>query len=195
MQSRQFDISRIDFDLLAAAFASVRHRNLMIKDLEDLVQDRIAAMMAVNSNRVNYYKRYLEIIKSYNAEQDRSTIEKTFMDLMDLAQSMSQEQQRYVREGFSSDEELSIYDLLFSDNLSKKDIDSIKKMSVDLLRKIKERISEMDHWTEKEETRSVVEVIIRDTLWDEIPDSMFDRLETYQKMIYEHIFTHYRDAA
>lgn len=40
------------------------------------------------------YKRYLEIIKSYNAEQDRSTIEKTFMDLMDLAQSMSQEQQR-----------------------------------------------------------------------------------------------------
>ena len=195
VQSRQFDISRIDFDLLAAAFASVRHRNLMIKDLEDLVQDRIAAMMAVNSNRVNYYKRYLEIIKSYNAEQDRSTIEKTFMDLMDLAQSMSQEQQRYVREGFSSDEELSIYDLLFSDNLSKKDIDSIKKMSVDLLRKIKERISEMDHWTEKEETRSVVEVIIRDTLWDEIPDSMFDRLETYQKMIYEHIFTHYRDAA
>lgn len=195
MQSRQFDISRIDFDLLAAAFASVRHRNLMIKDLEDLVQDRIAAMMAVNSNRVNYYKRYLEIIKSYNAEQDRSTIEKTFMDLMDLAQSMSQEQQRYVREGFSSDEELSIYDLLFSDDLSKKDIDSIKKMSVDLLRKIKERISEMDHWTEKEETRSVVEVIIRDTLWDEIPDSMFDRLETYQKMIYEHIFTHYRDAA
>lgn len=195
MQSRQFDISRIDFDLLATAFASVRHRNLMIKDLEDLVQDRIAAMMAVNSNRVNYYKRYLEIIKSYNAEQDRSTIEKTFMDLMDLAQSMSQEQQRYVREGFSSDEELSIYDLLFSDNLSKKDIDSIKKMSVDLLRKIKERISEMDHWTEKEETRSVVEVIIRDTLWDEIPDSMFDRLETYQKMIYEHIFTHYRDAA
>lgn len=108
MQSRQFDISRIDFDLLATAFASVRHRNLMIKDLEDLVQDRIAAMMAVNSNRVNYYKRYLEIIKSYNAEQDRSTIEKTFMDLMDLAQSMSQEQQRYVREGFSSDEELSI---------------------------------------------------------------------------------------
>ena len=41
-----------------------------------------------------YGEAYLEIIKSYNAEQDRSTIEKTFMDLMDLAQSMSQEQQR-----------------------------------------------------------------------------------------------------
>ena len=58
-----------------------------------------------------------------------------FMELMDLAQSMSQEEQRYVREGFSSDEEPSIYDLLFSDNLSKSDIIKITKMAVDLLQK------------------------------------------------------------
>jgi len=55
------------------------------------------------------------------------------MELMDLAQSMSDEQRRYVGEGFSSDEELSIYDLLFSENLSKSDIAKIKQMSVDLL--------------------------------------------------------------
>lgn len=30
---------------------------------------------------------------------------------MDLANSMDQEEQRYVREGFSSNEELSLYDL------------------------------------------------------------------------------------
>jgi type I restriction enzyme R subunit len=152
-------------------------------------------MMAVNPTRVDYYVRYMGIIEAYNSEQDRSTIEKTFMDLMNLAQSMSVEQQRYVREGFSSDEELSIYDLLFSENLSKADITKIKKMSVDLLQKIKERIAQMDHWTDKQETRAAVDVLIRNVLYEEIPDSMFDRLEAYRKAIYEHVYTHYKQAA
>ena len=137
----------------------------------------------------------MQIIEEYNSEQDRSTIEKTFMELMNLAQSMSEEQQRYVREGFSSDEELSIYDLLFSENLSKSDIEKIKKVSVDLLSKIKERISGMDHWTDKQETRAAVEVLIRDVLFEEIPDSMFNRLEAYRKAIFEHIYTHYKGVA
>src|SRR5699024_5167014 len=124
-----------------------------------------------------------------------TTIEKTFMELMDLAKSMSEEEQRYAREGFSSDEELSIYDLLFSENLSKSDIDKIKKMSKDLLQKIKERIAGMDHWTDKQETRAAVDVLIRNVLYEEIPDSMFDRLEAYRKAIYEHIYTHYKQAA
>lgn len=195
VESRRFDISRIDFDLLAAEFAKVKRKNLMIKDLNDLVQERLSKMMAVNPSRVDYYVRYMGIIETYNAEQDRTTIEKTFMELMDLAKSMSEEEQRYAREGFSSDEELSIYDLLFSENLSKSDIDKIKKMSKDLLKKIKERIAGMDHWTDKQETRAAVDVLIRNVLYEEIPDSMFDRLEAYRKAIYEHIYTHYKQAA
>lgn len=193
--SRRFDISHIDFDLLAAEFARIKRKNLIIKDLNDLVQERLSKMIAVNPSRVDYYERYMGIIEKYNSEQDRSTIEKTFMDLMDLANSMSEEEQRYVREGFSSDEELSIYDLLFSDNLSKSDIDKIKKMSKDLLQKVKERIAGMDHWTDKQETRASVEVLIRDILYREIPDSMLDRLEVYRKAIYEHIYMHYKQAA
>ena len=135
-ESRQFDISKIDFYLLAQEFARVKRKNLMLKDLEDLVQDRLASMLAANPSRVDYYKRYMDIIEAYNAEQDRTTIEKTFMDLMDLVKEMSTEEQRYVREGFSSDEELSIYDLLFSDSLSKSDIQKIKQLSVELLKKI-----------------------------------------------------------
>lgn len=194
VESRQFDISRIDFDLLAAEFAKVKRKNLMIKDLEDLLQDRLAKMMSVNPTRVDYYVRYMGIIEMYNSEQDRTTIEKTFMELMDLAKSMSEEEQRYVREGFSSDEELSIYDLLFSDNLSKDDITKIKKMSIDLLQKIKARIAEMDHWTDKQETRAAVDILIRDILFEEIPDSMFDHLDAYRRAIYEHVYTHYKQA-
>lgn len=163
VESRRFDISQIDFDLLAAEFARVKRKNLMIKDINDLVQERLLKMMVVNPLRVDYYVRYMGIIETYNAEQDRTTIEKTFMELMDLAKRMSAEEQRYAREGFSNDEELSIYDLLFSENLSKSDIDRIKKMSKDLLQKIKERITGMDHWTDKQETRAAVDVLIRNT--------------------------------
>ncbi len=159
------------------------------------MQERIEKMMSVNSSRVDYYNRYMGIIEVYNSEQDRTTIEKTFMELMDLAKSMSEEEQRYAREGFSNDEELSIYDLLFLENLSKNDIDKIKKMSVELLQKIKERISEMDHWTDKQETRAAVDVLIRDVLYEEIPDSMFDRIDTYRQAIYEHVYTHYKGVA
>ena len=193
--SRQFDISQIDFELLAAEFAKVKRRNLMIKDLDELLQERLAKMMSVNPSRVDYYERYMAIIEEYNSEQDRTTIEKTFIELMDLAKSMSEEEQRYAREGFSNDEELSIYDLLFSDNLSKSDIAKIKKMAVDLLKRIKESIAEMDHWTDKQETRAAVDILIRDILFEEIPDSMFDRLDTYRRAIYEHVYTHYKQAA
>ena len=75
------------------------------------------------------------------------------MELMDLASSMNQEEQRYVREGFTSDEELSVYDMLFDENLSKEDIKKMKKIAVDLLDKIKSKISELDHWTDKQETK------------------------------------------
>ena len=195
MESKRFDISQIDFGLLAKEFSKSRRKNLILKDLEDLIQEKIGAMMAVNPSRVDYYRRYMEIIEAYNAEQDRTTIEKTFMDLMALAQSMTEEEQRYIREGFSSDEELSIYDLLFSDNLSKSDIDKIKKLSVELLQKIKERIAQMDHWTDKDETRAVVQNLIRDELYQNIPDSMFDQLSHYREVIYEHVYTHYKEAA
>lgn len=128
--SRQFDISRIDFDLLRREFAKAKKKNLVMKDLEDLIAMRLERMMAVNPGRINYYERYQEIINQYNAEQDRATIEKTFMDLMNLAFNLDSEQQRYVREGFASDEELSLYDLLFQDNLSKQDIKKLKELPV-----------------------------------------------------------------
>ncbi len=68
---------------------------------------------------------------------------------MQLVKDMDQEEQRYVREGFSSDEELSLYDLLSSENLSKQDIQKLKGVAVYLLQKVKAQISELDHWTNK----------------------------------------------
>ncbi len=42
-------------------------------------------LFPITWNTSIFYERYQEIINQYNAEQDRATIEKTFMDLMVLA--------------------------------------------------------------------------------------------------------------
>ena len=89
---------------------------------------------------------------------------------------------------------MPVLGLLFSDNLSKSDIEKIKKMSVELLRKIKERIAVMDHWTDKQETRAAVDVLIRNVLYEQIPDSMFERIDEYRRNLYEYFYTHYKVA-
>ena len=109
---------------------------------------------------------------------------------------MDQEEQRYVREGFESDEELSLYDLLFREDLSKSDIDKIKQVAADLLKKIKSKIAELDHWTDKQETKAAVDNLIRDTLWDELPECYDEiSISEYRQRIYEYVYTRYREVA
>lgn len=194
--SRRFDISKIDFALLQKEFARTKKRNLMLKDLDELIQERLNKLLFSNSQRINYYERYQKIIEDYNSEQNQATIEKTFMDLMDLAKSMDQEEQRYAREGFSSDEELSLYDLLFSETLTKQEMQQIKRVAVDLLAKVKAKIAELDHWRDKEETKATVDNLIRDTLWSELPNCYDEiSISTCRQKIYEYVYVRYPDVA
>ena len=194
--SRQFDISKIDFDLLRREFAKAKKKNLVMKDLNELIRVRLDSMLFNNPDRIKYDERYQAIIEDYNSQQDRATIEKTFDELMQLVKDMDQEEQRYVREGFSSDEELSLYDLLFSENLSKQDIQKLKGVAADLLQKVKAKIAELDHWTDKQETKAAVDNLIRDTLWSELP-SCYDEpsISRYRQKIYEYVYTRYKEVA
>ena len=194
--SKQFDISKIDFDLLRREFAKAAHKKLIIKDLSDLVEERIKQMLLRNPGRMDYYDRYQTIIKEYNEEKNRAEIERIFDELTKLAQDLTQEEKRYVREGFSSDEELSMFDLLFKADLTKQEIAEIKKVAVDLLAKVKSKIAELDHWSDKPETKAIVDNLIRDTLWAELPES-YDEISitTYRKEIYEYIYLRYKTAA
>lgn len=195
-EPRRFDISAIDFDLLRREFARIKKKNLVMKDLEELIQQKLDRMLFTNPERINYYERYQQIINEYNSEQDRATIEKTFVDLMDLTNQMTHEEQRYVREGFASDEELSLYDMLFRDDLSKNDIKRLKEVAAMLLQRIKEKISELDHWTDKQETKAAVDNLIRDTLWAELPECYDEvSISTYRQRIYEYVYTRYKEVA
>lgn len=195
-ESRRFDISAIDFDLLRREFSRVKKKNLVLRDLEAAIQQKLNDMLFVNPNRINYYEHYQKIIEDYNSEQDRAKIEKTFVDLMNLANQMSQEEQRYVREGFTSDEELSLYDMLFREDLSKADIKKLKELATLLLQKIKTNIAKFDHWTDKQETKAAIDNLIRDTLWAELPECYDEvSISSYRQQIYEYVYTRYRAVA
>ena len=119
-----------------------------------------------------------------------------FENLMKLVNDLDEEQKRYVKEGFDSDEELSIYDLLISgQSLSKEDIKKVKKLAQEMLTKIKARIHELDHWRDKEETQSIISVMIRDLLWANLPESYNDNeISTYKQTIYEYVYNTYPAA-
>lgn len=194
-EGTRFDISAIDFDLLRREFAKAKNKNLLMRDLEEIIRQKLDRLLFENPRRINYYEHYQRIIEDYNKEQDRATIEKTFMDLINLANNLDEEEQRYVREGFKSDEELSLYDMLFRENLSKNDIKKLKEVAVDLLRKIKETIAQYDHWTDKQETKAAVDNLIRDTLWQELPECYDEiSISTYRQRIYEYVYTRYKVA-
>ena len=193
---RRFDISRIDFDLLQREFAKAKQKNLLLKDIQELLQERLAEMLAQNPSRINFYERYQEIIESYNQEQDRASIEKIFEELMDLTKKLSEEERRYLREGFENDEQLSMYDLLMKDDLTKAEIKKIKEVAVELLEKIKAQLATMDHPFEKRETKAAIIITIRDTLWEMLPESYSDEsIDSYKDAVFEYVQQRYGGVA
>ena len=195
-QNRRFDISGINFELLRREFARSREKNLVMKDLQELLQERIAKMLAANPSRINFYEKYQQIISDYNNEQDRVTIENTFEELMKLSNDLEEEEKRYIREGFENDEQLSLFDLLIKDNLSKADILKLKKVAKELLDKIKLLLTEMDHPFDKQETKAKLVNAIRDELWFNLPESYSDEnIGHCREAVYEYFRQRYGNAA
>lgn len=196
--STQLDLSKINFEVLQREFAKTKNKRLLMKDLEEVITQAIAKIMRDNPNsgtHIDFLKKYQEIIEEYNGEQDRAMIERVFEELLKLSRELDEEKKRYIREGFDNVEELAMYDLLFSENLAKDDIKKLKAVSVDLINKLKDQIRKLDHWTDKEETQAVVAIIIRDTLWAELPEDCLPQFDTYREKVYQYMYDYYKFVA
>ena len=189
---RRFDISGINFDLLRREFAKSKERNLILKDIQELLQERIALMLAQNPGRINFYEKYQEIIREYNQDQNRVNIEKTFEELMQLSQQLTEEEKRYIREGFENDEQLSMYDVLMKEDLSKEDIKKLKKVAVDLLAKIKDMMESMSNPFDNPTAKATIIITIRNTLWSDLPESYSDEsINYYKDAVYNYVSQRY----
>jgi type I restriction enzyme, R subunit len=72
------DISRIDLERLRDEFAKVKRKATAIQDIRDVVEQKLAQMLARNPMRLDYQRKYEDIVAEYNREKDRTTVEETF---------------------------------------------------------------------------------------------------------------------
>jgi type I restriction enzyme R subunit len=132
-EARFYDLSQIDLEKLRDEFAKrVKRKATVLQDIREIVEKKLQEMLARNPQRMDYYKKYSEIIADYNREKDRVSIEDTFRKLVDLAKSLDAEQRRAAEEGLSEDE-LALFDLLVKADLTKADRERLKQASKSLL--------------------------------------------------------------
>ncbi|MCX7382600.1 MAG: type I restriction endonuclease subunit R [Alphaproteobacteria bacterium] len=185
-----FDLSQIDLERLRDEFAKkVAHKATAIQDIRDIVEQQLAAMLARNPMRMDYQIKYEEIVVAYNQEKDRTTVEETFRRLVELVNSLDDEQKRAAREGLR-EEELAIFDLLQKDGLDNADRERVKQASRNLLSSLKARLAALDRFWEKEQTKADVRVFILDEVYTGLPTPPFtaEEKELVAANVYAHVW-------
>jgi len=183
------DLSRLDFAKLRDEFCKVKRKHTAVQEISVIVEQKLQAMLARNPLRMDYYKKYQEIIADYNREKDRATVEATFTQLAELASSLDAEQRRFVEEGLSEDE-YALFELLFRENITKVAREQLKQASRSLLTSLRDLLATMPRWTSNVQTQAEVEVFIRDYLWDALPRPPFSEedAEVLAKRVYDHVW-------
>ena len=166
VSSRKFDISAIDFDRLRAEFAGSSTKRTTTLNLMDAVEKRLARLLAENPTRTNFQAHYEEIVAEYNKEKDRITIETTFAALLKFINELNEEESRAIREGLDP-QALTLFDLLKKPDLTKADINRLKKVAASLLALLEARKKEIDDWRAKEATRDTMRQTIYDFLYSD----------------------------
>ena len=185
-----FDLSRIDAEKLREEFAKkVRRKATALRDIREIVERKLAEMLARNPSRMDYQQKYEAIVADYNREKDRVTVEETFRRLMELVEELDVEQRRAVEEGLGEDE-LAIFDLLKKENLGRAERERVKQASRDLLASIKARLRELDRFWEKEQTKADIEVLIRDKVYASLPTPPFspEEKDAMAAEVYTHVW-------
>lgn len=184
------DLSKLDFKKLGDEFAKKgRRKHTAVQEMCAVVEARLADMLRNNPLRMDYYKKYQEIIADYNREKDRATVEETFIRLIEFVEGLDAEQQRHVQEGLS-EEELALFDLLYKDNITQTDRDKVKQASKELLEALTAMLEPMKDFWRKEQTKAEVESFIHDQLFTKLPMPPFttDEAQAAAKQVYNFIW-------
>ena len=152
-----------------------------------MVEQKLADMLAHNPLRMDYQQKYEDIVGDYNREKSRTTIEETFRRLIELVESLDEEQKRAARENLSEDE-LALFDLLEKDGLDKTSRERVKQASRELLSSVKQLLADLDRFWEKEQTKADVEVFILDNVFRSLPTPPFTAEE--KRLVATNVYAH-----
>ena len=188
------DLSKINFEALAARFNKSKHKNTDLELLKVAIRAQLEKMIQLNRTRADFAGKFETLIESYNAGS--RSIEELFEELLKLSLSLNDEEQRHVRENMS-EEELVILDILTrpAPELSTEERDEVKKVARDLLVKLKGLL--VLNWRQKSTARSQLKLAIEDTLDLGLPRAYTPELYRQKcSAVFEHVYESYpeRDA-
>ncbi|MFZ2170678.1 MAG: type I restriction endonuclease subunit R [Methylococcaceae bacterium] len=195
IESKAYDISKIDFERLRKEFAASASQRTTVQSLKEAVESKLNKLLMQNPLRTDYQDHYEQLVKEYNQEKDRITIEQTFEALIKLVDELDKEESRAVRENLT-EETLALFDLLRKPELSKRETGRIKKVAVQLLETLKAESLKIANWRDKEAARDAVKQQIFDFLYGDktglpVDDYNDEDIQTLTENVYWHVYRAY----
>ena len=96
---KQWNLSKVDVDVLEAEFRKSPYKHIEITDLRAFIEAKLEQMLQRNVTRSDFAERYQGIVDRYNS--GGSTTEQYFEELMNFGKDLSAEEERHIREGLS----------------------------------------------------------------------------------------------
>jgi type I restriction enzyme R subunit len=187
------DLSRIDFKGLAAKFKASQTKNLDVERLKAAIRAQLDRLISANETRVDFREKFEAMIESYNAGSMQ--IEELFRDLLQLTRTLTDEEERHVRENLT-EEELVVLDLLTrpGPDLSSQERDEVKKVARQLLARVR-GILTVD-WQKTAQSRARVRDAIEEALDDGLPRAYTpDVFKTKAGVVFQHVYERYAVGA
>jgi len=183
------DLSKIDFEALRRRFKESKHKNTDLEVLKAAIRAQLERLISLNKTRADFREKFEELIESYNAGS--LNIEDLFNQLIALTRTLSEEQQRHVREHMT-EEELVVFDILTrpAPELSTEERAEVKKVAKQLLERLKELL--VLDWRKRQAARARVEDAIKDTLDTGLPPAYSTDLYKQKcSAVFEHFYESY----
>lgn len=183
------DLSRINFEALAERFKESKHKNTDLEALKAAIRAKLEKLIRLNRTRADFAEKFEALIESYNAGS--RNIEQLFEELLQLSNSLDDEQARHVRENLT-EEELVIFDILTrpAPDLSTDERAEVKKVARELLTRLKGLL--VLNWRQKAAARSTLKLAIEDTLDAGLPRAYAPELFRQKcDAVFEHVYESY----
>lgn len=184
------DLSLIDFDRLAAKFAG--RKRAETDRLAQLLRQQAIAAAVRNPTRYELVERIEDLIADYNAGS--VNIDEYLRRLIELSKTLTDEEDRAVREGMT-EEQLAIFDLLTQPDpvLTDDERETVKASAKALLERVHEKL--VQDWRRKVATTNDVNSTIRRVLDQTLPEAPYsvDIFQTKVQLVFDHVLTAYGD--
>lgn len=186
---KEINLGQLDYEQLKREFPKKAYKNAEFTDLKEFMELKLKQMMAFNKTRGGFLAEFEKVIDEYNSGSIE--IEDAYERLIKQAENLTTEEERYIREGFKSEEELEMFDLLKKEKLTKDEVKKVKKAAQELLKTLQDKKREIFvyQWYKENKKKEELKHEIMGVLDKELPES-YDKEIFAEKndSVYEHIY-------